>query len=411
MSYLSKTAVILSTLIASPLSLALEAEDIELSGFMTWGVSKSNNPTPWYVNREITDDTCYDCDSTYGIQLDYEALDNLRFSSQLVKRPEDPWDKPIVEWFYGAYALDDHFQVRAGKLRLPIFLMSDYYYVGNAYPWIRPVAEVYNRQLGITAFDGIDFIYDWYINDEMSLSIHPYYGTKKSEEVDRVDQQWVFEFEEQYGIALDFTTENLRLHANYFEADVDLTFNYTPPIQSWAPDFSTSPPGISIQTVSSFSPPGGGIYRNRAYGFSYSLPFGFEVLSECQDDDQSITHYGALVWRYGKFTPYLIQSKSSSFSPRTTTTYNQGDKFATNKTNTYGLRYDYSYNISLNLEYTYSRALERDPEFADSSAPKGQFVVSPWTGTPTPGPFPQTAWTQNASNNAHIWSAALNWNF
>ncbi|MCK5881831.1 MAG: hypothetical protein KAG18_08140, partial [Sinobacterium sp.] len=130
-------------------------DQLEVSGFATWSVSKSDNATPWYVNREITDETCYNCDTVWGIQLDYQPLDSVRLSAQVVKRPEDPWDKPEVEWAYVGYSPIDDLEIRVGKLRLPLFLMSEYYYVGNAYPWVRPVPELYNRQLGITASEGI----------------------------------------------------------------------------------------------------------------------------------------------------------------------------------------------------------------------------------------------------------------
>lgn len=419
--------------------LAFEAEDIDLSGFMTWGVAKSNNPSPWYVNREITDDVCYSCDTTIGLQLDYEVVDELRVSSQLVKRPEDAWDKPILEWAYVAYELSGNLEFRAGKLRLPMFLMSDYYYVGNAYPWIRPVAEVYNRQLGMTAFDGIDFIYDWHLNDQMTLSIHPYFGSDKTERVNLKNQSWLFELKDQYGMALDFTTERLRLHVNYFEADAELTFEYANSRSQWAYaglDGSTPPQPQFVLTpgIDSFSPSKGvmvvsGVatkisdgsnakYRNRAYGLSYELPFGFEVISEYQDDDQSITHYGALLWQYGKFTPYWIQSKSSSFATRSNAQYAKDERYTTSRTNTFGLRYDLTYNISLNMEYSYSEMLEKQPTDYSSVAPRGQFVVSNWTGTPvqpspagSPTTSPVTNWVQDASDNVHVWSAALNWNF
>ncbi len=427
-----------SVLIGS--SSPLLAEDLSVTGFATWSVSKSDNATPWYVNREISDETCYSCDSIWGIQVDYQPLESLRVSGQIVKRPEDAWDEPVVEWAYAAYAPVDGLELRAGKLRLPMFLMSEYYYVGNAYPWVRPVPELYNRQLGITAFEGIDFIYDWNITDSVTLSIHPYYGTDREDKVDRIDQMFTFTFEEQYGLALDLTTENLRFRINYFEADVDHTINYDPAVNLWSP---AGPPGTYTiaQNVTEFSPSSGYIiynngasrvdfsvpsetYKNTSLGLTYEIPFGFEIWGEYQNDEYSITQYGALTWSGWGFTPYYIFSESYSVSQRKTTDYDEDEKYKTSQTQTLGVRYDLPFNFSINLEYALSENKQVDPEYFDSSAPKAQFVTSYWQGTPDAsslnpptggGPptttTPNTIWERLEDNKAEIWTFAINWNF
>ncbi len=369
-------------------------QSLEVSGFATWALTKSDNATPWYVNREITDDTCYNCDSIWGVQLDYQALDSVRLSGQVVKRPEDSWNKPEVEWAYAAYSPTDNLDIRIGKLRLPLFLMSDYYYVGNAFPWIRPVPEVYNRQLGITASEGIDFIYNWYISDEYTLTIHPYYGGKKEATIDSIDTIIDIESDYKYGIAFDLSTEKLRLHINYFEVKgTELLYTTK----------QTSRP-ISTDTF--------GIYKNTALGLTYELPFNLEFWAEYQADEskiaESTTQYAALTWHFHNFTPYIIYSEEKiiNTSNEPPSNYIQGKKYDVSDTQTLGLKYDLPKNISLNLEYSLSTSHEPPPIDSFSKPPKGVFVTSYWAFNST-----TNQWDQIEDNKAHIWTLAINWNF
>jgi len=413
-----------------------EIENLNVSGFATWAISKSDNETAWYNNRNIKDEACFNCDTTWGIQLDYHAFDNLRASAQIVKRPEDDWQEPELEWAYLAYMPTDALEVRVGKLRLPQFLTSEFYYVGSAYPWLRPVPEVYNRQLGMTSFEGIDLIYDWYINDEYTLSVRPYWGGEKEEKVSRIKEWWYFDFKYQYGIALDFKSESLHLHLSHYEAQVDLYFYFTPPINMWS--FAGFDPVTGqvnfalLNNVESLSPSTGQVtadgitynfassdepYRNTAFGFTYELPLGFELWGEYQDDEQSITQYAALVWHWQDLTPYISISEAYNLSFRETSQYKKDEKYKTSETQTIGVRYDCAYNISFNLEYSYSKATEQTPHSYDANAPAGQFVESFWIETPI-APIgapvttnPQTQWQQKDKNTANIWSFGINWHF
>ena len=47
-------------------------DDLLFSAFGSTSITSSDNETPLYLNREITDDTCFDCDTTLGLQLDYQ---------------------------------------------------------------------------------------------------------------------------------------------------------------------------------------------------------------------------------------------------------------------------------------------------------------------------------------------------
>ena len=422
-SFISRCTLLIATaatliLLCTPLH---ASNKLEVSGFATWAVSKSNNATPWYVNREITDETCYNCDTVWGIQLDYQALDSVRLSAQVVKRPEDPWDKPEVEWAYAGYSPTDNLEIRVGKLRLPLFLMSEYYYVGNAYPWVRPVAELYNRQLGITASEGIDLVYDWYISDEYTLTVHPYYGDKKEGSIDQIDSILEFKSDYKYGIAFDLTTEKMRLHINYFEIKgTEISFNSSPKVASTIPITPSTNIVASIQARTFIPKKIFGTYKNTAAGITYELPLGFEVWAEYQFDKsnlgESVTQYAALTWHFNNFTPYYIYSEgySTDTSDNTLNNHTKDKKYDVSDTQTLGLRYDLPKNISINLEYSLSTSKEHapigcgalPPAQCSTQPPKGMFVTSYWEQDLSTG-----QWKQVEDNKADIWTFAINWNF
>ena len=74
----------------------------------------------------------------------------------------------------------EQISVRAGKIKFPTFLISDYYEVGYAYPWIRPPQEVYSSN-PITTLNGVDVLARFRLGD-MSLLVQPYYGVSRGAE-------------------------------------------------------------------------------------------------------------------------------------------------------------------------------------------------------------------------------------
>ncbi|MGR5489133.1 sulfate ABC transporter permease, partial [Vibrio alfacsensis] len=74
-------------------------DNFSISGFGSTSWARSDNETPLLINRGISDENCFDCDTTFGIQLDY-FFDAFKASVQVVKRPQDNWSEPQLEWAY-----------------------------------------------------------------------------------------------------------------------------------------------------------------------------------------------------------------------------------------------------------------------------------------------------------------------
>ncbi|WP_392339835.1 hypothetical protein [Moritella marina] len=309
-------------------------DDIALSGFGSTSITQSDNATPLYVNREITDDTCYDCDTTFGLQGDIRFNDSFNASVQIVKRPQDEWSSPELEWAYLGYNVSD-FNLKVGRLRLPLFLSSEYYYVGQAYTSARPPQEVYNSILGITSYDGISGTWDIEINDESYLTLTPYVGVESKGEVNIRITNYDFDIEKTFGFHSEVSGFDYRVMFNYahFKYAVDVTLPGIP-TQQYPAD------NINIYTV--------GLEKSWD-----KLMLTTEVLV----DTMHFNWYSSLAYNMDKFTPYVTYAESH---------HNQK-----NNSLLFGVRYDLTTTISLNAEWKYTDA---------NSGDNGELIADPVDG-------------------------------
>lgn len=317
--------ITLSSLLCTPAMASIElTENIRLGGFGSTSISQSDNRTPLFISREITDDTCYDCDTTFGLQLDVGIAEGFGASGQVVKRTQDSWSDPELEWAYLFYEFDD-FEVRAGRLRLPLFLASEYYYVGQAYPWIRPPQEVYDSILGFTFYDGLSLSWDYEISDELQLTVSPYYGFDRLNKVELGEFLLQFDTEYMAGIYVDLTGFNYRIHSGFMQAKyAQRPFNTTQK--------------LDIYTL----------------GAEYSYE-SWQFMAETEIDRLQANWYASVIYAFDDLSPYI--------------TYAESHQLRKSKGVTAGVRYDVTSSISLNAEYQMI--------FSQEEGNRAQFVTSP----------------------------------
>jgi len=77
-----------------------------------------------------------------ALQTNIEMDNGLSFVTQFVVRGADDYDLE-TEWAYIGYQFNANFKLNVGRIRLPLYMYSDYLEVGYAFPWIRPPASVY----------------------------------------------------------------------------------------------------------------------------------------------------------------------------------------------------------------------------------------------------------------------------
>ena len=156
-------SLLLAALALPGAAAALDAPTFMFSGYGTLGVAHSDNGEADYLVDAFkpngpghTRDWSWDTDSRLGGQV--TATFGAGFSAVvqvLVQQRYDDTYKPIVEWANLKYEITPDLSVRAGRVVLPIFMVTDSRRVGYANPWVRPPVEVYSM-VPVTNNDGVD---------------------------------------------------------------------------------------------------------------------------------------------------------------------------------------------------------------------------------------------------------------
>ncbi|USD64494.1 porin [Vibrio sp. SCSIO 43136] len=305
---------LLASLLLSPVSYAVIqlGEDLTLSGFGSTSITRTDHNVPLFVTRRIENETCFDCDTIFGLQLDYQPSDNLRFSTQVVKRPLDEWSRPELEWLYASYEFNQ-FELHAGRQRLPLFLASEYYYVGHAYVWARPPQDVYEALLGYTYYDGVSIDWNVEITDELVATVTPFYGIGTETELDFNKYQIEIKSDYSIGLALDFAGYNYRIHSAVMHTEFERTFSLFR---------STRKQTLTLYTL----------------GADYQWD-NWRIMAEVESDNMQTAWDTTLAYTMGDWTPYI--------------TYGEAHQRRRGQNTIAGVRYYIAPQISLNAEYQY----------------------------------------------------------
>lgn len=164
-------------------------EGVRVNGFLTAGATYADTApclgnTPCTVapgrglvsqDGNIANKVGFTNDSRFGLQISAKINSKVDLTGQLLSRARDNNDYAMkANWAFVTYHLTDPLAIRAGKLKLTTFLISDYIEVGYAYPWIRPPQEVYYSN-PISTMNGVDMLYRFNLG-RFSLLLQPYYG-------------------------------------------------------------------------------------------------------------------------------------------------------------------------------------------------------------------------------------------
>ncbi|MGF1695498.1 porin [Vibrio kyushuensis] len=288
-------------------------DSIRLSGFGTVSAAKVDTQTPVIGNREITEDWCFDCDTTLGLQLDVDFTDLWRASAQVVKRPQDEFSSPELEQAFVEYA-NNNYQIKVGRLRLPLYMYSEVYYVSSAYPWLRLPIDVYSFDLGITHFDGARLDWNVDLSDEVQLIITPFYTSSSNSTQVLYGLESHIETGHSGGISSQIYYNENEFKLTYIRTDLTLT----------APQpIGTSQYNIDLLTL----------------GMSYYLDllhFQTEILFA---DDFDANWYAGLDYPLGDWQPYI----------------QYGQQRSNLKSESYliGTKYNITRQLNLNVEWQY----------------------------------------------------------
>jgi len=214
-----KKAFIYSTLLGSTI-MAHPVEAIELDGFLTAGFavhnqSQADGSKVTYLD-EITDDVTFLQDSKFGLQITADIAEDMQVVAQILASAVDENYSMDIEWAYLDYVAGESTNIRAGRIKQPVFLISDYLEVGYAYPWIRPPAEAYSN-MPVDSIIGVQLLYQANIGG-MTLGVQPYFGSN-SEDVPGVNSVEFFA-DNYFGMALRLENRSFTFQLSSFQTDV-----------------------------------------------------------------------------------------------------------------------------------------------------------------------------------------------
>ncbi|MBK1714000.1 hypothetical protein [Rubrivivax gelatinosus] len=149
------------------------ALDLSWSGFGTLGWAQSSRG--WVYERSVDDGGSVDRDSVLGLQLDaslapkWSATLQLKAAQSLEK--DSRWDLTPT-WAFLAWRPDDDWLLRAGRMRVPLYLHSEILDVGATHDLARLPTEMYSI-VPSNEFDGVSTTRTWSLGaDELSLDAY-----------------------------------------------------------------------------------------------------------------------------------------------------------------------------------------------------------------------------------------------
>lgn len=149
--------------LTSSLAAAQSWPALSFSGYGTAGAALSNEEHGDYLVDAFkpngpghTDKVSVKVDSRLGGQATAQIAPRLSAVVQVLMQQnyDDSW-RPRVEWANLKYQATDELAVRAGRVVLPVFMVTDSRRVGYANPWVRPPVELYSL-VPVTSSDGVD---------------------------------------------------------------------------------------------------------------------------------------------------------------------------------------------------------------------------------------------------------------
>lgn len=156
---LGATLMAATAMAAAPgLAVADDGMSVRFSGYGTLGGVVTNRDDVQFVqgynqSHGATKSMDLGVDSRLGAQVDYRLNDTFSAVGQVLASRRNGTETPRLEWLFGQAEVGSGVSLRAGRMVLPTFLLSDVRAVGFAQHWIRTPVEVYALYPS-SSFDG-----------------------------------------------------------------------------------------------------------------------------------------------------------------------------------------------------------------------------------------------------------------
>ncbi|MGH6648614.1 hypothetical protein [Aquabacterium sp.] len=308
---LLKVAVLV--LVASG-SLAAHAVDFSYSAFGTIGAAVSDQD--YRYQRFIDSDVGFKRDSVLGAQVDAQFTPELSATVQAKVAPsmrnDRHWDLS-ASWAFASWRPNNDWLLRAGKVRIPLYLSSENMDVGQSYDFARLPTEMYSIA-PTTDVTGLYITRNWTL-PASELSMDVYSGQAKV---------WIRVASRDTGVGFyDYNTHVSGSVLTWRADDTMLRFGWhhagtksiDGPQNPQSVTYVPMVPGVGFYNVSSYTQK----IVNDIFtiGFDQRLPDNWRVMLELERNFQHDTDLGAntaggylaLLKTMDRWTPYVAVSK------------------------------------------------------------------------------------------------------
>ncbi|QLE85848.1 MULTISPECIES: outer membrane protein [Shewanella] len=268
------------------------ADRFKFNGFMSGAYVSADNNSGYLGSSTSAD---FSEESKMGFQATFAITPQTQAVMQLMMKGENDWDVE-AEWAYVSHRFDGGVQVRGGKLRVPLFMYSDYLDVGYAQPFARPPEEVYGT-VPFTTYTGGDISYDIDFDDS-TLTMQAFGGESEEAGID---------ISNIIGANVSWTDEIWTLRAVYGQASLDgpvtrpTTITMADPTTGLPVDVNVNVRILDLDSEKATFAGVGASYDNGQF-LAVAEWTRAEVAGQYSDSDAG---YITLGYRINAFTPYV----------------------------------------------------------------------------------------------------------
>lgn len=209
-------SILLTFLIGSSSAFAEDEDKLQFSGFARIVAGYLDDKNAEYLDYDNS--ISIDKESLIGLQADYQIIDSLALTGQVIGHAGNQRDSGI-EWLYLTYTPSDSLSFKLGRQRVPILNYSDVIDVGYAYPWATLPQQLYTRYF-FSTFDGLMVNYE-FTEKEFVFNIEAYWGHFEDKVV--IDNRDIdAEVSNFSGLIGRLNYNNWSFRASYHQGDADV---------------------------------------------------------------------------------------------------------------------------------------------------------------------------------------------
>lgn len=357
-------------------ALELIPDRLEFNAYGTLGQTRSSlNEPPYHATRLDTYGAGHEwtsvLDNRAGAQLTLHLTPDIDVVGHgLVRRNSLDDTEWQTTWAYARWRPDEHWELSLGRFRQPLFMITEEFDVGYAWPWVRPPVELYSLAGESTYMDGGKLRYLFPLGD-YTLALSGFTGSL------HINRRPRSEYDTHIrGVEASLSDGNLTLRASALDSDTELD---APRLQNVVDLIATQNPGVArdyaIDQIDH--------QRYASLGLRYEdgrwlvMAEYVRLWLQTRSLPDKEAYYLTLGHSFGDFTPYATYARQEMADSLSENRLSGVPALAANSLLTASNSEQYSYSLGVRWDFYPGLALkgqvdqvyQRSPSFGLQGAP------------------------------------------